>query len=157
MEQKGSVGEKLRIIREERGLSQRELSQRAGISANTVSLIERDENSPSVSTLQRLASVLNVRMSYFFDDHEPSQILHIKADERPAIRSKGVKIEGLGSSVSLGPRRGKPVSRAAFERGPGLPVLPHDLNGYRGGRGVDRKAQLKEIEQFPGPHFTYKP
>lgn len=100
MENKGSVGNKLRTIREERGLSQRELSQRAGISANAVSLIERDENSPSVSTLQRLASALNVRMSYFFDDRESTQVLHVKSDERPVISSKGVQIEGLGSKLN---------------------------------------------------------
>jgi len=101
MEDKRSVGNILRTIREERGLSQRELSRRAGISTNTVSLIERDENSPSVATLQSLASALNVRMSYFFDDHEPAQILHVKANSRPAISSKGVKIEGLGSKLNF--------------------------------------------------------
>ena len=85
MEKKGSVGNKLRVIREERGLSQRELAQRAGISTNAISLIERDENSPSVSTLQNLAGALNIRMSYFFDDHEPTQVLHVKADSRPVI------------------------------------------------------------------------
>jgi transcriptional regulator with XRE-family HTH domain len=99
MENKGSVGNKLRTIREERGLSQRELSQRANISTNTVSLIERDENSPSVATLQSLATALNVRMSYFFDDHEPTQVLHVKADHRAVISSKGVQIEGLGSKL----------------------------------------------------------
>jgi len=90
----------LRILREERGLSQRELSQQAGISTNAVSLIERDESSPSVSTLQSLASALNVRMSYFFDDHEPTQVLHVKASQRPVISSAGVEIEGLGSKLN---------------------------------------------------------
>lgn len=100
MKKKGSVGNKLRIIREERGLSQRELAQRASISTNAISLIERDENSPSVSTLQNLAAALNVRMSYFFDDYEPTQILHVKAGNRPAISSKGVKIEGLDGKLN---------------------------------------------------------
>ena len=79
MENKGSVGNKLRTVREERGLSQRELAQRAGVSTNAISLIERDENSPSVSTLQNLAGALNVKMSYFFDDYEPTQVLYMKA------------------------------------------------------------------------------
>ena len=78
MENKESVGKKLRKIREERGFSQRELAQLAGISTNAISLIERDENSPSVATLQNLATALNVKMSYFFDDHVPVQVLHVK-------------------------------------------------------------------------------
>jgi transcriptional regulator with XRE-family HTH domain len=100
MEKKGSVGNRLRQIREERGLSQRELAQRASISTNAISLIERDENSPSVSTLQNLATALNVRMSFFFEDNEPTQVLHVKAANRPAISSKGLQIEGLGGKLS---------------------------------------------------------
>jgi transcriptional regulator with XRE-family HTH domain len=100
MDKRGSVGNKLRMIREERGLSQRELAQRAGVSTNAISLIERDENSPSVSTLQNLAGALNVRMSYFFDDHEPTQVLHVKANSRPAISSKGTVIEGLDGKLN---------------------------------------------------------
>lgn len=100
MEKKASVGNKLRLIREERGFSQRELAQRAGISTNAISLIERDENSPSVSTLQNLAAALDIKMSYFFDEDETAQVLYVKAGQRPAITTKGVQIEGLGSKLS---------------------------------------------------------
>jgi len=100
MKKKGSVGNKLRTIREERGLSQRELAQRAGVSTNAISLIERDENSPSVSTLQNLAAALTIKMSYFFDENEPTQVLHVKAHNRPAISSKGLQIESLGGKLN---------------------------------------------------------
>ena len=88
------------MVREERGLSQRELAHRAGVSTNAISLIERDENSPSVSTLQNLAGALNVKMSYFFDDYGPTQVLHVKAGNRPSISSKGVQIEGLDGKLN---------------------------------------------------------
>ena len=94
-----SLGSKLRAIRDERHLSQRELAQQAGLSPNAISLIERDEHSPSVATLQSLAAALHVRMSYFFDDEEPRPVLHVKAKARPAISSKGVRIEGLGMEL----------------------------------------------------------
>jgi transcriptional regulator with XRE-family HTH domain len=93
------LGEKLRAVREERGLSQRELAQNSGISTNAISLIERDENSPSVATLQRLAAALNVKMSFFFDDERPQTVLHVKERQRPTITSKGVKIEGIGGEL----------------------------------------------------------
>ena len=95
MNQHFSVGAKLRAVRGERGLSQRELAQRSGVSPNAISLIERDENSPSVSTLQSLATALSVKMSYFFDDEEEQSVLYVKSGHRPAITSKGVKIEGM--------------------------------------------------------------
>ena len=100
MENHFSVGEKLRSIRNERGLSQRELSQQSGVSSNAISLIERDENSPSVATLQSLAAALNIKISYFFDDVETHSVLHAKANDRPSIVSKGVTIEGIGGKLN---------------------------------------------------------
>jgi transcriptional regulator with XRE-family HTH domain len=99
MERKQTLGTKLRALRDERGLTQKELAKRSRISSNAISLIERDENSPSVATLQSLAAALNVRMSYFFSDQEPQTVLHSKAGARPEIVSNGVKIEGIGGKL----------------------------------------------------------
>ena len=68
METAFSLGDKLRHLRSERNISQRDLARLAGLSPNSISLIERDETSPSVATLQSLASALNIRMSYFFEE-----------------------------------------------------------------------------------------
>ncbi len=95
-----SLGTKLRDLRKERNLSQRDLASQAGISANAISLIERDEISPSVSTLQRLASALSVKMSYFFeDDDTQATVVHIRTAERPSLSSRGVMIAGLGKRL----------------------------------------------------------
>ena len=94
-----SLGEKLRQLRSERNISQRDLAHLAGLSPNSISLIERDETSPSVSTLQSLATALNIRMSYFFEEETPTSILHIKSGARPKIESEGVTIEGMGKTL----------------------------------------------------------
>ena len=99
MESNTSLGSRLRILRHERDLSQRELAERAGVSANAISLIEHDEISPSVATLQRLAAALSVKMSYFFDGTVETKVIHAKAGTRPTIASGGVAIEGLGSRL----------------------------------------------------------
>ena len=94
-----SLGEKLRQLRGERNISQRDLARQAGLSPNSISLIERDETSPSVATLQSLAGALNVRMSYFFEEEAPTSILHIRSGARPQITSEGVIIEGVGKTL----------------------------------------------------------
>ena len=99
MEATFSLGEKLRQLRSERNISQRDLAKLAGLSPNSISLIERDETSPSVSTLQSLAAALNIRMSYFFEEETPSSVLHIKSGSRPKIESDGVIIEGMGKTL----------------------------------------------------------
>ncbi|MFZ5880803.1 MAG: helix-turn-helix domain-containing protein [Chloroflexota bacterium] len=94
-----ALGEKLRQLRSERNISQRDLARMAGLSPNAISLIERDETSPSVATLQSLATALNIRMSYFFEEESPASLLHIHAATRPRITSEGVTIEGMGKTL----------------------------------------------------------
>lgn len=94
-----SIGEKLKTARMERKLSQRRLAEVAGISTNSVSLIERGEISPNLITLQNLASALQVRLSYFFQDEPEQQVLYVKAAQRSAIESQGVRIESVGSRI----------------------------------------------------------
>ena len=94
-----SLGEKLRELRSERNISQRDLARLANLSPNSISLIERDETSPSVATLQSLAGALNVRMSYFFEQETPTSILYLKAESRPKIENEGVVIEGMGKTL----------------------------------------------------------
>ena len=99
MNGKFSLGEKLRQLRSERNISQRDLARQAGLSPNSISLIERDETSPSVATLQSLATALNIRMSYFFEEEIPTSVLHLKPGVRPKISSEGVVIEGMGKNL----------------------------------------------------------
>jgi len=94
-----SPGTRLRALRKERNLSQRELAEHAGLSPNAISLIERGAISPSVATLQRLARALSVRMSYFFDDPVETQVIYSRAGCRPEITSGGVTVEGLGARL----------------------------------------------------------
>ena len=63
METAFSLGDKLRHLRSERNISQRDLARLAGLSPNSISLIERDETSPSVATLQSLAAVSYTHLS----------------------------------------------------------------------------------------------
>jgi len=99
MKQTSSLGARLRILRKERHLTQRELANRAGISVNAVSLIERNEISPSVSTLQSLAGALNVKISYFFADDEQASVIYVRSADRPQLQSNGIAISGLGSQL----------------------------------------------------------
>jgi transcriptional regulator with XRE-family HTH domain len=99
MSEKHSLGDRLRNLRTERRLSQRDLAQLAGISTNSVSLIERDEISPSVSTLQSLAGGLKIKISYFFDDEYIGNTLLVKAADRPVITGNGLSIMGVGKRI----------------------------------------------------------
>jgi transcriptional regulator with XRE-family HTH domain len=64
------IGQRLRTIREERGLSQRELASLAGLTNGTISLIEKNKTSPSVASLKSLLDAIPISMAEFFSTLE---------------------------------------------------------------------------------------
>ena len=54
------VARNLKRLRRERGLSQEELADLAGLNRNYVGMVERQENAPTVDTLEALAKALQV-------------------------------------------------------------------------------------------------
>ncbi|SFU31362.1 cupin domain-containing protein [Halomonas korlensis] len=67
------VGTRLRQLRNARGLSQRELAKRAGVTNSTISLVEQNSVSPSVSSLKKILDALPVSISAFFAGEDTSQ------------------------------------------------------------------------------------
>ncbi len=78
------VGQRLHELRATRRLSLRALAEQSGLNVNTLSLIENQRTSPSVSTLQQLAQTLQVPITAFFEtDHGDKKVVHQKSGERP--------------------------------------------------------------------------
>ena len=61
-------GAVVRRLREEKGLTQEELAERAGISATYVGFIERGDNVPTLTIVIQIASALRVRPSDLLRD-----------------------------------------------------------------------------------------
>ncbi len=81
-----SVGKRLRVLRTIRGLSMRALAEMSGLNINTLSLIENEHSSPSVSTLQQLAQSLQVNITEFFEvDNKDKRVVYQKQGKRPSI------------------------------------------------------------------------
>lgn len=90
------VGQRLRLLRDQRGLSLRALSQRCGLSVNAIHRIELGENSPTVATLHLLATALNVPITEFFRAAENLSTVFVKHDSRIRSQRSGMEIESLG-------------------------------------------------------------
>ncbi len=101
------VGRRLRELRAERSLSLRALAEQSGLNVNTLSLIENGKTSPSVSTLQLLASGLDVPITAFFETDIPkNNISYLKSGERPRAAFAHGTLEDLGAGLTL--RGGQP-------------------------------------------------
>lgn len=61
---------RLKLYRAELGVNQQELAHRAGVSRQTISLIERGDYSPSVTVALTLARICGVRVEDIFSFEE---------------------------------------------------------------------------------------
>lgn len=125
------IGANLKRLRLRRHLSTRELASRSGVSHSTVSLIERDQISPTVDTLQAVLDALGSRLSEFLSGvREGGASPFYRAAELPEIGnpdSISYKIIGLDhpfrsiqflqESYSVGADSGEMLTHVAQEAG----------------------------------------
>lgn len=78
------LGARVRRLRETRGLSLREIAQRAGVSESFVSQVERGAANPSVASLKRMADALDVSIGALFEGPAPVGRV-VRAGERPTL------------------------------------------------------------------------
>ncbi len=86
----GQVGPRLRHLREQKGLTARQIAERAGVTAAYVSRLENGRVSPTVATLGRLVSAMGETMATLFAEAADSEGSVIRHDQRHRMRSCGV-------------------------------------------------------------------
>jgi len=91
-----NVGARIRLLREKQGLSLRAVAERCGLSINSISQIERGENSPTVSSLHRLAKAFQVPITDFFQTEAQQTAVFVKCGTGIRSQSNGVLMETLG-------------------------------------------------------------
>ena len=78
------ICEKIRKLRQDKGMTQQELADLAGITKRAVASYETDGRKPHPSTLKRIARILGVTTSFLKDDTleiyelQPSEIIYIE-------------------------------------------------------------------------------
>jgi transcriptional regulator with XRE-family HTH domain len=94
------IGARIRELRLGRQLSLRKLAETSRLSINTISLVERNKISPSLSTLHRIAMALGVPITTFFEEAEEHQsIICTRATQRPTVALPHGHLERLGNGL----------------------------------------------------------
>ena len=128
------LGPRLRVAREQRQLSVRELARRIGCSASLVSQIERGVSVPSVGVLYSLATELDSSLDHLLFGAEP---------RRPAVEaaaSDPASVSGPGI-----------VQRAG---GRNIIDLASGVRWERFTPGADVMTDFLEVVYSPGGHST---
>ena len=152
------VGERLRRVREARGVSQRELARRAGISNATISQIESNTINPSVGALKRILDAIPLALSDFFADVAPERDqVFFRAGDMMEIGRGGVSYRQVGRDLT---GRALQIIRERYEPGAesGRIRLRHE--GEEGGIVLSGQLEVIVAEQRavlgPGDAYYFK-
>jgi transcriptional regulator with XRE-family HTH domain len=80
-----SVGQRMRIVRQEKGLTTEDVGQRTGLSPTYVDKIEADELSPPLGVLIRIAKALDMRLGRFISTGEVKPFTVVRKHERRIV------------------------------------------------------------------------
>lgn len=69
-----TIGEKIKIARQEKGFTQLELSKKIGCSRSAIACYETERRIPDFKDLQKIASMLGVSVEYFADMHPNNEL-----------------------------------------------------------------------------------
>jgi transcriptional regulator with XRE-family HTH domain len=84
-----TLGERIRALRAERELQQRQLAEKAGLVPSMVSQIESGRLSPSLNTVGKLAAALGVPIASLFDGQPAGRIQVTRKKDYPVVSFEG--------------------------------------------------------------------
>lgn len=82
-----TFGNRLKKIREEKGLTQKELADQLHVTFQTVSKWEKDVNEPCFSTLKDIAKTLNCSIGYLFGERNDNNAIELLYSGQLKIKS----------------------------------------------------------------------
>lgn len=95
------VGARLKTVRTSHGMSQRELAKKAGVTNSTISMIEKNSVSPSISSLKKVLNGIPISLVDFFAEEEESDLapqITYTPDELINIGSDDVEMHLVGKA-----------------------------------------------------------
>jgi transcriptional regulator with XRE-family HTH domain len=120
------------MVRDRFGLSQRELAKRAGVTNGTISLIEQNRVSPSISSLKKVLEGLPMTLADFFtfDDEPQTPKVFYENHELPNLGTNQIRLLLVGTAHE---HRDIAILREHYEPGAdtGPDMLKHE--GQEGG------------------------
>lgn len=100
-------GEKIRSVRERKGLTLKTVAQKAGVSESLVSQIERNKVSPAIDTLLNLADALDINLEFLFEEYRKDHpVKVIRSGERRKIKDDEIVYEEVAKAMEKDEKNG---------------------------------------------------
>lgn len=149
------LGQRLRAIREQAGLSQRALAKKANITNSTISLIESGNMNPSVGALKRILDGIPMGLAEFFS-FEPEQEngVFFAAEELKEIGKGGLSLKQVGGNLF---DRKLQILRETYDVGADTGRVMYQHQGEEGGIVISGRIEVTVGQQrkILGPGDAY--
>jgi len=121
-----NVGERIRQLRLDLGMSLRTLATKSGFSPSLISQVEHSQVTPSIGSLERIAMALGVSLGKFFAEPEPNTVGLVRASARQKLTStwSPVSIEALAPPDGAGTLEPVMLTMAPGGRSGLFPAVP---------------------------------
>jgi transcriptional regulator with XRE-family HTH domain len=100
-----AVGERVRRLREAKGLSLRDLARTTGVSAPMLSQVERGETSPTLQVATKIASGLELSLSQLLRLDEETHTVVVRRSDRRRVTRDGHGFDELTPALPGQPHR----------------------------------------------------
>jgi transcriptional regulator with XRE-family HTH domain len=150
------IGIRLQAVRKSKNLSQRELAKRVGVTNSTISLIEQNKVSPSISSLKKVLDGIPISLADFFtlELGDTGDSPFYPADEQPDLGNNEIHYFLVGQHRA---NRQMCILREVMPPGSdtGETMLSHD--GEEGGVVIQGRVEVTVGDQVRvlGPGEAY--
>ncbi|MCE5972525.1 cupin domain-containing protein [Sinirhodobacter sp. WL0062] len=135
-----NIGHRLRAVRTQERLSQRELARRSGVTNGLISQIETNHSSPSVASLKRILDAIPMSLAEFFgpDSEDRGKICFrarelLEIDPRMVFRNAPQAASIALHQVGIGPNRMLQILHERYEPGADTGMEKYSHEGEEGG------------------------
>ena len=149
------LGQRLRVIRERSGISQRALAKKVGIPNSTISLIEAGKTNPSVGSLRKILDGIPGSLSEFFAfEPEPERQIFYASEELVEIGKGKVSLKQVGATLF---GRAMMLLKETYEPGADTGRVMYGHEGEEGGIVVSGRIEITvgEERKILGPGDAY--
>ena len=77
-----SIGENIKKIRKEKGITQKELGKMLGVSQSAIGQFENDKSNPKIETIVKIANALDVNVSCLINTDEYNNLIATQVEEK---------------------------------------------------------------------------
>ena len=152
------IGERLRELRIQRGLTQEELADRCELSKGFISQVERELASPSIATLKDMLECLGVTLQSFFSDDSAEKVVFAPQDMfEKEDEESGHKITWLVPDAQKNSMEPILLELSPGGKSPVLPPLESEEFGYVLRGQVTLVAGKRSYTVKKGDSFCLRP